>query len=174
MFTLKSHAQTQGRSPIWSLRLKACTVLLLDVHLQLRQTMKKVVIKKIFSIKCIHDVQKLYHNLIESRTEGQMQKEFVYVILNLCIDAEECVCMHAYSLLAFSLLRDGFQRMQERCSSRQKSLTNPLDPAFSFTICVPDCITLMHRSTANNADTQTQTRLAENHIKTKKGTGVWL
>lgn len=56
MFTLKSHAQTQGRSPIWSLRWKACTVLLLDVHLQFRQTMKKVVIKKIFSIKCIHDV----------------------------------------------------------------------------------------------------------------------
>lgn len=97
-----------------------------------------------------------------------MQKQFVYIILNLCIDAEECVCMHAYSLLAFSLLREGFQRMQERCSSRQKSLTNPLDPAFSFTICVPDCITLMHRSTANNEDTQTQTRLAENRIKTKK------
>lgn len=81
-----------------------------------------------------------------------------------------CVCVKAYALLAFSLLRDGFQRMQERCSSRQKSLTSPLDPAFSFTICVPDCITLMHRSTAEENSKHAQKQalgLLEHYIKTQ-------
>lgn len=51
------------------------------------------------------------------------------------------------SLLAFSFLRDGLQRMQDLCSSKKKKRTSPLEPPRSFTIWVPICMELIHFST---------------------------